>query len=154
MNGIWGGYIGEGAKTVLPSVAHAKISMRLVPNQDSETITRLFTEHFKEIAPDYVKVEVTPHHGGNGFLIPISSPAYQAASKAMAEVYGVEPVPSRGGGSIPILADLQKILGIDPLLMGFGLERDTIHSPNESYLLKQLFAGMESIALFYKYYQN
>ena len=154
VNGIWGGYIGEGAKTVLPSVAHAKISMRLVPNQDSETITRLFTEHFKEIAPDYVKVEVTPHHGGNGFLIPISSPAYQAASKAMAEVYGVEPVPSRGGGSIPILADLQKILGIDPLLMGFGLERDTIHSPNESYLLKQLFAGMESIALFYKYYQN
>lgn len=154
VNGIWGGYIGEGAKTVLPSVAHAKISMRLVPNQDSETITRLFTEHFKEIAPDYVKVEVMPHHGGNGFLIPISSPAYQAASKAMAEVYGVEPVPSRGGGSIPILADLQKILGIDPLLMGFGLERDTIHSPNESYLLKQLFAGMESIALFYKYYQN
>ncbi len=154
VNGIWGGYIGEGAKTVLPSVAHAKISMRLVPNQDSETITRLFTEHFKEIAPDYVKVEVTHHHGGNGFLIPISSPAYQAASKAMAEVYGVEPVPSRGGGSIPILADLQKILGIDPLLMGFGLERDTIHSPNESYLLKQLFAGMESIALFYKYYQN
>ncbi len=154
VNGIWGGYIGEGAKTVLPSVAHAKISMRLVPNQDSETITRLFTEHFKAIAPDYVKVEVTPHHVCKGFLISISSTYYEAASKAMAEVYGVEPVPSRGGGSIPILADLQKILGIDPLLMGFGLERDTIHSPNESYLLKQLFAGMESIALFYKYYQN
>ena len=152
MNGIWGGYTGEGAKTVLPSEAHAKISMRLVPNQDSETITRLFEEHFKSIAPDYVKVEVTPHHGGNGFLIPISSEAYQAASKAMTEVYGIEPVPSRGGGSIPILADLQKILGIDPLLMGFGLERDTIHSPNESYLLKQLFSGMEAIALFYKYY--
>lgn len=150
VNGIWGGYTGEGAKTVLPSVAHAKISMRLVPNQDSETVTRLFEEHFRAIAPAYVKVEVTPHHGGNGFLIPISSRAYQAASKAMTEVYGVEPVPSRGGGSIPILADLQRILGIDPLLMGFGLERDTIHSPNESYLLKQLFAGMESIALFYK----
>ena len=153
VNGIWGGFTGEGSKTVLPSEAHAKISMRLVPNQDSETITRLFTEHFKAIAPDYVKVEVTPYHGGNGFLIPISSPAYQAASKAMAEVYGIEPVPSRGGGSIAILADLQRILGIDPLLMGFGLERDTIHSPNESYLLRQLFAGMESIAKFYEYYE-
>ena len=152
VNGIWGGFTGEGAKTVLPSVAHAKISMRLVPNQDSQTITRLFKEHFESIAPDYVKVEVTPHHGGDGFLIPISSPAYKAAEKAMTEVYGIEPVPSRGGGSIPILADLQRILGIDPLLMGFGLERDTIHSPNESYLLKQLFAGMEAIAKFYMYY--
>ena len=152
VNGIWGGYTGEGAKTVLPSVAHAKISMRLVPNQDSATITKLFTEHFLSIAPDYVKVEVIPHHGGDGFLIPISSPAYKAAEKAMTEVYGIEPVPSRGGGSIPILADLQRILEIDPLLMGFGLERDTIHSPNESYLLKQLFAGMEAIALFYRYY--
>ena len=151
VNGIWGGYIGEGAKTVLPSEAHAKISMRLVPNQDSETISRLFAEHFKSIAPACVKVEVKPCHGGNGFLIPISSPAYKAASRAMTEVYGIEPVPSRGGGSIPVLADLQRILGIDPLLMGFGLERDTIHSPNESYLLKQFFAGMESIALFYKY---
>ena len=150
--GIWGGYTGHGAKTVLPSEAHAKISMRLVPNQDSATITKLFAEHFKAIAPDYVKVEVVPQHGGDGFLIPISSHAYQAASKAMTEVYGIQPVPSRGGGSIPILADLQRILGIDPLLMGFGLERDTIHSPNESYLLKQLFAGMESIALFYQYY--
>lgn len=152
VNGIWGGYTGEGAKTVLPSEAHAKISMRLVPNQDSGKITKLFEEHFKAIAPEYVTVEVSPCHGGNGFLIPISSPAYIAASRAMAEVYGIEPVPSRGGGSIPVLADLQKILGIDPLLMGFGLERDTIHSPNESYLLKQLFAGMETIALFYEYY--
>ena len=152
VNGIWGGYTGEGAKTVLPSEAHAKISMRLVPNQDSETITRLFMEHFKSIAPDYVKVDVRPCHGGNGFLIPISSPAYQAASRAMTDVYGIEPVPSRGGGSIPVLADLQRILGIDPLLMGFGLERDTIHSPNESYLLSQLFRGMEAIALFYRYY--
>lgn len=150
--GIWGGFTGEGSKTVLPSEAHAKISMRLVPNQDSETISRLFTEHFLSIAPPYVKVEVRPCHGGNGFLIPISSKAYQSASRAMAEVYGTDPVPSRGGGSIPILADLQHILGIDPLLMGFGLERDTIHSPNESYLLSQFFAGIRSLALFYKYY--
>lgn len=150
--GIWGGFTGEGSKTVLPSEAHAKISMRLVPNQDSETISRFFTEHFLSIAPPYVKVEVRPCHGGNGFLIPISSKAYQAASRAMAEVYGTDPVPSRGGGSIPILADIQHILGIDPLLMGFGLERDTIHSPNESYLLSQFFAGIRSLALFYKYY--
>lgn len=152
VNGIWGGFTGIGSKTVLPSEAHAKISMRLVPNQDSETITRLFTEHFKSLAPPYVKVEVTPCHGGDGFLIPLSSDAYKAAARAMGEVYGIEPVPSRGGGSIAILADLQRILGIDPLLMGFGLERDTIHSPNESYLLTQLFRGMESIALFYQYY--
>ena len=150
--GIWGGYTGEGAKTVLPSEAHAKISMRLVPDQKSGEITKLFARHFKSIAPKCVKVEVKECEGGDGFLIPISSEAYQAASRAMAEVYGVEPVPSRGGGSIAVLAEVQKILGIDPLLMGFGLERDTIHSPNESYLLKQFFAGMESIALFYKYY--
>ncbi len=152
--GIWGGFTGEGSKTVLPSSAHAKISMRLVPNQDSAKISRLFTEHFLAIAPDCVRVEVKECHGGNGFLIPISSPAYRAASRAMQEVYGVEPVPSRGGGSIAVLADLQHILGIDPLLMGFGLERDTIHSPNESYLLSQFFAGMESIALFYRYYPS
>ena len=151
--GIWGGYTGKGAKTVLPSEAHAKISMRLVPNQTGKEISALFAQHFKAIAPPYVKVEVTPFEGGDGFLIPISSPAFQAASRAMTDVYGIEPVPSRGGGSIAVLADLQKILGIDPLLMGFGLERDTIHSPNESYLLRQLFAGMESIALFYGYYR-
>ena len=150
--GIWGGYTGAGAKTVLPSTAHAKVSMRLVPWQRSATITRLFQEHLERIAPPYVKVSVTPCEGGDGFLIPLDSPAYQAASRAMAEVYGTEPVPARGGGSIAILADMQKILGVDPLLMGFGLERDTIHSPNESYLLRQLFAGMESIALFYRYW--
>ena len=150
--GIWGGYIGEGAKTVLPSEAHAKVSMRLVPNQLSSKITALFQEHLQRIAPPYVKVEVTPCEGGDGFLIPITSDAYRAASRAMGEVYGIEPVPSRGGGSIAVLAEVQKILGIDPLLMGFGLERDTIHSPNESYLLRQFFAGMESIALFYKYF--
>ncbi len=150
--GIWGGYTGTGAKTVLPSVAHAKISMRLVPWQRSARITQLFQEHLQRIAPPYIRVEVTPFEGGDGFLIPLSSPAYQAASRAIAQVYGMEPVPARGGGSIPILADMQTILGVDPLLMGFGLERDTIHSPNESYLLRQLFAGMESIALFYAYY--
>ncbi len=150
--GIWGGYTGEGAKTVLPSEAHAKISMRLVPDQKSGEITKLFAKHFKSIAPKCVKVEIKECEGGDGFLIPISSEAYKAAARAIGEVYGIEPVPSRGGGSIAVLAEVQKILGIDPLLMGFGLERDTIHSPNESYLLKQFFAGMESIALFYKYY--
>lgn len=150
--GIWGGYTGQGAKTVLPSEAHAKISMRLVPRQTSAAISKLFMEHFKRIAPACVKVEVTPYESGDGFLIPISSHAYKAASRAIAEVYGIEPVPSRGGGSIPILAEFQKELGLDPLLMGFGLERDTIHSPNESYLLRQFFGGMESIALFYRYF--
>ena len=150
--GIWGGYIGEGSKTVIPSEAHAKISMRLVPNQDSKTIAKLFAKHFKAIAPKGVTVEVEERHGGEGFLIPISSKAYKAASKAVGEVYGIEPVPSRGGGSIAILAEMQRALHADPLLMGFGLERDFIHSPNESYLLDQLFKGMESIALFYKYF--
>lgn len=150
--GIWGGYTGQGAKTVLPSEAHAKISMRLVPKQTSAEISKLFMDHFLRIAPPYVKVEVTPFESGDGFLIPISSDAYKAASRAIGEVYGIEPVPSRGGGSIPILAEFQKVLGLDPLLMGFGLERDTIHSPNESYLLRQFFGGMESIALFYRYF--
>ncbi|MCR4860935.1 MAG: dipeptidase [Bacteroidales bacterium] len=151
--GIWGGYTGAGAKTVLPSEAHAKISMRLVPDQRSAEITRLVARHLRKIAPKCVRVEVTECEGGDGFLIPIGSDAYQAASRAIAEVYGIEPVPARGGGSIAILAEVQKILGIDPLLMGFGLERDTIHSPNESYLLRQFFGGMESIARFYEYWQ-
>lgn len=151
--GIYGGYTGQGAKTVLPSEASAKISMRLVPNQRSSEITKLFAKYFKSLAPKCVKVEVKQHEGGDGFLIPITSSAYKAASRAIAEVYGIEPVPSRGGGSIAVLAEVQKILGIDPLLMGFGLERDTIHSPNESYLLKQFFGGMESIAKFYDYWE-
>ncbi len=150
--GIWGGYTGQGAKTVLPSEAHAKLSMRLVPNQRSSHITKLVKEHIEKIAPKCVKVEVTPFEGGDGFLIPITSDAYKAASKAMERVYGIEPVPVRGGGSIAILAEFQKELNMDPLLMGFGLERDTIHSPNESFLLSQLFAGMESLALFYEFY--
>ena len=128
--------------------------MRLVPNQLSSKISELFKKHIMKIAPSYVNVEVFEHHGGDGFLIPISSPAYKAASRAISEVYGIEPVPARGGGSIAILAAMQQILGADPLLMGFGLERDTIHSPNESYLLSQLFRGMESIALFYKYFDK
>lgn len=152
VNGIWGGYTGEGAKTVLPSKAYAKISMRIVPNQDHRQIAKLFEEHFLSLAPKGVKVKVTPHHGGQGFLCPISSKVYKSASRAIGEVYGIEPVPSRGGGSIPVLADLQQILDANPLLMGFGLERDVIHSPNESYLLSQFFKGIESIALFYKYY--
>ncbi len=154
VNGIWGGFTGDGSMTIIASEAHAKISMRLVPNQDSAKIAELFTRHIRKIAPKGVEVTVKPSHGGNGFLIPISSPAYQAASKAIAEVYGIEPVPSRGGGSIAILADMQKLLGADPLLMGFGLERDCIHSPNESYLLSQWEKGMESIALFYEYFKG
>jgi acetylornithine deacetylase/succinyl-diaminopimelate desuccinylase-like protein len=151
--GIWGGYTGVGSKTVLPSEAHAKISMRIVPNQKADKIIDLAAKHILSIAPPYVHVTVDKMEAGNGFLIPITSSAYQAASKAMAEVYGIEPVPSRGGGSICVLADMRNILGADPLLMGFGLERDTIHSPNESYLIKQLFAGIESIALFYEYWK-
>jgi len=150
--GIWGGYTGNGAKTVLPSYAQAKISMRLVPNQDYKKITDLFIKHLHAIAPPYVKVETKAEHGGQGFLAPINSPMYKAASRAVSEVYGIEPVPSRGGGSIPVLADLEQILNAHPLLMGFGLERDTIHSPNESFLLSQFHKGIESIALFYNYY--
>ena len=126
--------------------------MRLVPNQRSSDITRRFARYFKSLAPRCVSVEVKECEGGDGFLIPISSSAYKAAARAMGEVYGIEPVPSRGGGSIAVLAEVQTILGIDPLLMGFGLERDTIHSPNESFLLSQFFRGMESIAKFYEYW--
>ncbi len=126
--------------------------MRLVPNQDNKKIAELFQAYFMKLAPKGVKVKVTSHHGGQGFLCPISSKVYKSASRAITEVYGIEPVPNRGGGSIPVLADLQQILGANPLLMGFGLERDVIHSPNESYLLSQFYKGIESIALFYKYY--
>ncbi|MFA5712759.1 MAG: dipeptidase [Bacteroidales bacterium] len=152
VNGIWGGYTGEGAKTVLPSKAYAKISMRIVPNQEHRKIAQLFEEHFLSLAPKGVKVKVTPHHGGEGFLCPISSKLYRSAAAALKEVYGEEPVPSRGGGSIPVLAELQKILKANPLLLGFGLERDVIHSPNESFLLSQFEKGIESIILFYNNY--
>ena len=154
VNGIWGGYSGEGAKTVIPSKAYAKISMRLVPKQDHHKIARLFAEHFTQIAPRSVQVKVKTHHGGQGFLSPISSEVYMAASRAIHEVYGIEPVPSRGGGSIPILAELEEILGVTPLLMGFGLERDTIHSPNESFLISQFTKGIEAIVLFFEYYNG
>ena len=152
VNGIWGGYTGEGAKTVLPSKATAKISMRLVPNQVSGEITELFTKHIKAIAPSYVKVKVTAHHGGEPAMTPTDSDAYQAASDAFKEVWGKTPIPSRDGGSIPIVALFKKELGLDTVLMGFGLDSDAIHSPNEHYGIKNFLLGIETIVAFYKHY--
>lgn len=149
VNGIWGGYTGEGAKTVLPSMAYAKISMRLVPNQRSEEITRLFTEHFLAIAPKGVKVTVKAHHGGEAYLMPTDSIAFQAASDALATTFGKEPVPTRGGGSIPIVALFEKELGVKSILMGFGLDTDAIHSPNEHYGLFNFYKGIETIPHFF-----
>lgn len=150
--GIWGGYTGEGAKTVLPSKAYAKISTRLVPNQDHEKIAILFKEHFERIAPKSVKVKVTTLHGGQGYVCPIDVPAYQAAEKAYEKVYGKVPVPVRSGGSIPIISAFEEILGLKSILMGFGLESDAIHSPNENYPLQQFFNGIETITWFYNYF--
>ncbi|HKL34191.1 MAG TPA: dipeptidase [Tangfeifania sp.] len=150
--GIWGGYTGEGAKTVLPSKAYAKISSRLVPNQNHEEIAELFKNHLESIAPKSVKVEVTPLHGGQGYVCPIDLPAYQAAEKAYQDVYGQRPVPVRSGGSIPIISTFEEVLGLKSVLMGFGLEADAIHSPNENYPLEQFFNGIRTIPLFYKYY--
>ena len=147
-----GGYTGEGAKTVLPSKAHAKISMRLVPNQNSTEITELFTKHFKSIAPKYVKVKVTAHHGGEPAVTPTNSPAFKAASDAFQEVWGKPPIPTRDGGSIPIVALFKKELGLDTVLMGFGLDSDAIHSPNEHYGVKNFMLGVETIVAFYKHY--
>jgi len=152
VNGIWGGYIGEGAKTVLPSKANAKISMRLVPNQQSEKITKLFTDHFMKIAPKNVKVKVTPHHGGEPVVTPTDSVAYKAAQKAIAESFGKDPIPTRGGGSIPIVALFEKELGIKTVLMGFGLDSDNLHSPNEKYDIANFYKGIETIPLFHKYF--
>lgn len=152
VNGIWGGYIGEGAKTVLPSKAFAKISMRLVPNQSSEEISNLFAEHFKKIAPKGVRVKVTPHHGGEPVMVSTSSAAYLAAAKAMEETYGKKPIPTRGGGSIPIVALFKSVLGLDSVLFGFGLDSDALHSPNEHYGVFNYFKGIETIPLFYKHY--
>ena len=154
VNGIWGGYTGEGAKTVLPSMAYAKISMRLVPNQRSEEITRLFTEHFLSIAPKGVKVTVKAHHGGEAYLMPTDSIAYQAASDALAKTFGKEPVPTRGGGSIPIVALFEKELGVKSILMGFGLDSDAIHSPNEHYGLFNFYKGIETIPHFFANYKK
>jgi acetylornithine deacetylase/succinyl-diaminopimelate desuccinylase-like protein len=152
INGIWGGYTGEGAKTVIPSKAYAKISMRLVPNQDHVKISRLFEEHFKAIAPPYVKVKVKALHGGQGYVSPTDMPAYLAAEKAYEKSFGKMPVPVRSGGSIPIISTFEDKLGIKSILMGFGLESDAIHSPNENYPLDQFFKGIETIVYFYHFY--
>lgn len=152
LNGIWGGYTGEGSKTVLPSKANAKISMRLVPNQNSEKISKLFTEHFKKIAPKTVKVKVTAHHGGEPAVTPTNSPAFIAASKAIEKTYGKKPIPTRGGGSIPIVALFEKELGLKTVLMGFGLDSDNIHSPDEHYGVFNFMKGIETIPLFFRYF--
>jgi acetylornithine deacetylase/succinyl-diaminopimelate desuccinylase-like protein len=152
VNGMWSGYTGEGAKTVLPSTAGAKISMRLVPNQDHKKIARLFEEYFKSIAPKSVKVEVKALHGGQGYVSPIDLPAYKAASKAMEKTLGKSPIPVRSGGSIPIIATFEKVLDTKSILLGFGLESDAIHSPNENYPLDQFYNGIETIIRFYQEY--
>ena len=152
VNGIWGGYIGEGAKTVLPSKAFAKISMRLVPNQDPDKITELFTRHFISLAPPSVKVKVTPHHGGQPAVTPTDTLEYQAASKAMLQTFGKAPLPQRSGGSIPIVALFESILGVKTVLLGFGLDSDDIHSPNEHYGLFNFYKGIETIPYYFKYY--
>ena len=152
VNGIWGGYTGEGAKTVLPSKAFAKISMRLVPNQNSHNISEIFKKHFERIAPKSVKIKVTTHHGGEPVVVPTDSKGFLAASKAMEETYGKKPIPTRGGGSIPIGALFKKELGLDSILFGFGLDSDGLHSPNEHYGLFNYYKGIETIPLFYKYF--
>ena len=154
VNGIWGGYIGEGAKTVLPSKAYAKISMRLVPHQASQEITQMFTKHFESIAPPHVSVKVTPHHGGEASVITTDSIGYKAAAKAMEKTWGKEPIPTREGGSIPIVALFQEVLGLDSILMGFGLDEDAIHSPNESYGLFNYYRGIETISHFYQFFTD
>lgn len=152
VNGIWGGYTGEGAKTVLPSKASAKISMRLVPNQVSSEITELFTRHFQSIAPASVKIKVTAHHGGEPAVTPTTSKAYKAAEKAFEEVWGKTPIPTRDGGSIPIVSLFKKELGLETVLMGFGLDSDAIHSPNEHFGIKNFTLGIETIVAFYQHY--
>ena len=152
VNGIWGGYIGEGAKTVLPSKAYAKISMRLVPNQNSDKVTELFADYFRKAAPAGVKVEVRPHHGGEPVVTPTDSVPYRAAARAMEKTFGKVPIPTRGGGSIPIVALFEKELGIKTVLMGFGLDSDAIHSPNEHYGLFNFYKGIETIPWFHYYF--
>ncbi len=152
VNGIWGGYTGEGAKTVLPSKAYAKISMRLVPNQSSETITKLFTDYFNSVAPKSVKVKVTPHHGGEPVLTPTDSVPYKAAAAAMKDTFDKDPIPTRGGGSIPIVALFEKELETKTVLMGFGLDSDAIHSPNEHYGVFNYFRGIETIPRFFYHF--
>lgn len=150
--GIWGGYTGEGSKTVIPSKAYAKISSRLVPNQNNDKISKLVKKYFEEVAPKNVKVKVTEMHGGQAYLCPITLPAYKAAEKAFEKVYGKSPIPVRSGGSIPIIAGFESILGVKSLLMGFGLSSDAIHSPNENYPLYNFYKGIETITNFYLEY--
>tara|TARA_R110002073_G_scaffold336288_1_gene531781 strand:+ start:4110 stop:5498 length:1389 start_codon:yes stop_codon:yes gene_type:complete len=152
VNGIWGGYTGEGAKTVIASKAYAKISMRLVPNQDWKEITQLFKTHFESLAPKGTTVKVTPHHGGQGYVTPIDNTAYQAASMAYQESFGKKPIPQRSGGSIPIVALFEQELKSKTILMGFGLDSDAIHSPNEHFGLFNYYKGIETIPFFYKYF--
>lgn len=152
VNGIWGGYIGEGAKTVIPAQAHAKISMRLVPDQDWKEITALFSEHFKLIAPAGVQVSIRPHHGGYAYVMPMDHLGYQAAKKAMEKTFGKTPVPQRGGGSIPIVSLFEKELDSKTILMGFGLDSDALHSPNEHYGIRNYLKGIETIPYFYHYF--
>jgi acetylornithine deacetylase/succinyl-diaminopimelate desuccinylase-like protein len=154
VNGIWGGYTGEGAKTVIPSKAYAKISMRLVPHQEPEEITQIFTDHFRSIAPNSVKVKVTPHHGGEPYVSPTDTPEYQAASQAMESSFGKRPIPVRSGGSIPIVALFERELNAKSILFGFGLDSDAIHSPNEHYGLFNFFKGIETIPYFYANYSK
>lgn len=152
--GIWGGHTGEGSKTVLPGKAYAKISTRLVANQDFHKISDLFQNYFESIAPDCVRVKVTPCHGGAAYVSPLEMKAYQAAEKAMETTYGKRPIPTRSGGSIPIVAGFENILGTKSILMGFGLGTDDIHAPNENYPLQQFFKGIETIPYFYEYFAN
>lgn len=152
VNGIWGGYTGEGTKTVIPSKASAKISMRLVPNQDFRKIGKLFEAHFRRVAPKSVKVSVRFLHGGMPYVAPTDMPAYKAAERAVADTFGCKPLPFYSGGSIPIISGFEEILGIKSLLLGFGLAEDAIHSPNESFGLDQFHKGVETIPLFYKYF--
>ncbi len=152
VNGIWGGYTGEGAKTVIASKAYAKISMRLVPNQTPDEITEKFVKHFNKIAPASVKVKVTPHHGGHAYVTPIDNIGYKAANKAYTETFGVPAIPQRSGGSIPIVALFEKELKSKTILMGFGLDSDAIHSPNEHYGIFNYLKGIQTIPLFYKYF--
>ena len=154
LNGIWGGYTGEGAKTVLPSKAFAKISARLVPNQSSGKITEMLINHLQKIAPPYVTVKATLHHGGEPYLTPINTSAYQAAAKAIETCFGKVPIPVRGGGSIPICSLFEKELGVKVVLMGFGLDSDNLHSPNEKFDLANFYKGIETIPYFHKYFEG
>jgi acetylornithine deacetylase/succinyl-diaminopimelate desuccinylase-like protein len=152
VNGIWGGFTGEGSKTVIPAVANAKISMRLVSNQNYEEITELFTRHFKSIAPDSVKVEVHPHHGGNPYVTPTNTPEYKAAEKAIEQAFGKTPVPMYEGGSIPIVRQFKDVLGVETILMGFGFDTDGLHSPNEHFGLWNFYKGIETVPAFFSAY--